>query len=175
MVRPWNVVFTLSICITYHVVSRLLPSLYAKCITLAKGLFHRSIQQSGECAVGMFAPGANSEVGVRTKHTRHILDLFNASSVDELANATLYPAECHCSVLLHKPHWMAYSRWMGPSQATKAAERTTLQRFEQHCPYRHDCWMQLLTIRPFSSTCPPSDFISMAMNMETEIYGIFRL
>lgn len=57
---------------------------------LAKGLFHHSIQQSGECVYGPTVVAKDATVGAQ--QTEMILNSTGASSVADLANATRFPA-----------------------------------------------------------------------------------
>ena len=57
---------------------------------LARGLFHRSISQSGDCALGIAQPN-DAQGGAQI--TAMILKMTNSSSVAELSNATLFPAQ----------------------------------------------------------------------------------
>jgi hypothetical protein len=59
---------------------------------LQKDCFSDPFNRVERVLLACLRQGRTPEVGVRTKHTNKILDLLNASSVNELANVTLYPA-----------------------------------------------------------------------------------
>lgn len=132
---------------------------------LAKGLFHQSIQQSGECAVGLSIPNT-PEVGAQ--NTATILESLNASSVNDLANATLYPAKDIAPFSTKSLiGWHTVDGWVLPKQPKELYSDSTniIPTSMLIGSNSYDS--------PFLLSTSAIAFSSMAMNMETEIYGMF--
>lgn len=132
---------------------------------LAKGLFHRSIQQSGECAVGLATPNT-AQVGAQNTET--ILNMLNASSVDTLSNATLYPAAMiapySAASLIG---WHTVDGWVLPKQPRELYSEPDSIVPTDMIVGSNSYDGPLLVISS------PSQYIETAMNMETEVKTIF--
>jgi hypothetical protein len=139
---------------------------------LQKDCFSDPFNRVERVLLACLRPERTPEVGVRTKHTNKILDLLNASSVNELANVTLYPANVIAPYSSISPiGWHTVDGWVLPKQAKQPREQL-------YSDSSNIVPTDLIVVSnsfdsPFLLNLSPSDFIAAAMNMETEVYGVF--
>jgi len=132
---------------------------------LAKGLFRRSIQQSGECAFGIIVPNT-PEQGAAIAQT--VLDAAGADSFFDLANATRFPVEAIAPISSSlNVGWMTLDGWVMPEQP----------RVRINDPSNINPKDMIVGSNSYDSALavvfPPEIYMPMASNMEAEIRGVF--